>query len=211
MDPAAQYFFHYTTREAAFEHILPARQLRLSPYESMRDPLENKRWAFPASWFSTTADDPAEINDRAERTWMEFHAHANEIRLSAKLLALTIDAHPDEQDEEIEECFTRGWSRARMWEQYAEAHAGVCLVFSRDALTEAIVTSLVDQDVAPPYHGAVDYSSAGFRRSRLSLDMNDLSRDYSVGVARKWVEDHHDALFFKKTLTGAPSTSTASL
>jgi hypothetical protein len=37
---AGSYFFHYTTREAAFEYILPERQLRLSPYARMRDPLK---------------------------------------------------------------------------------------------------------------------------------------------------------------------------
>ena len=33
---------HYTTAEAAFEHILPEERLRMSPYADMRDPIENK-------------------------------------------------------------------------------------------------------------------------------------------------------------------------
>jgi hypothetical protein len=36
------YIFHYTTRDAAFGHIIPERRLRLSPYRRMRDPLESK-------------------------------------------------------------------------------------------------------------------------------------------------------------------------
>ena len=35
------YLYHYTTREAAFEHILPDRTLLLSPAHRMRDPLES--------------------------------------------------------------------------------------------------------------------------------------------------------------------------
>jgi hypothetical protein len=35
---------HYTTADAALNHILPERRLRMSPYISMRDPLEAKQW-----------------------------------------------------------------------------------------------------------------------------------------------------------------------
>ena len=41
------YFFHYTTRDAAFGHILPTRKLRMSPYSAMRDPLEKQEVAVP--------------------------------------------------------------------------------------------------------------------------------------------------------------------
>ena len=40
--PSGQFFYHYTSSEVAFEHILPERQLLVSPYSEMRDPLENK-------------------------------------------------------------------------------------------------------------------------------------------------------------------------
>ena len=87
----------------------------------MRDPLENK-WIF-SYWYEVpdgmTDDDPehpgqavAFIEDRASR-----------IRESAKVLSLTLDT---EGLEESDELFGRGWARARMWEQYAENHAGVC-------------------------------------------------------------------------------------
>lgn len=42
LDPG-KYFFHYTTRDAAFGGILLSRRLRLSPYGVMRDPLENQQ------------------------------------------------------------------------------------------------------------------------------------------------------------------------
>jgi len=42
------YFFHYTTREAAFAHILPERQLRLSPYSKVNDPMESKSGVRPS-------------------------------------------------------------------------------------------------------------------------------------------------------------------
>jgi hypothetical protein len=38
--------YHYTGREAAFEHILPEHRLRLSSFQLMGDPLEFKDWYF---------------------------------------------------------------------------------------------------------------------------------------------------------------------
>jgi hypothetical protein len=38
-----QLFYHYTTRAAAFEGILPNGELWFSPYSRMRDPVANRR------------------------------------------------------------------------------------------------------------------------------------------------------------------------
>jgi len=45
------YFLHHTSRDAAFEHILPDRELRLSPDAWMRDPLEAKEPWLNAGFF----------------------------------------------------------------------------------------------------------------------------------------------------------------
>jgi hypothetical protein len=37
---------HYTTAEAAFEHIIPWGELLMNPYARMRDPLENRELSF---------------------------------------------------------------------------------------------------------------------------------------------------------------------
>jgi hypothetical protein len=36
-----RYFYHYTTWQTAFERIIPNGTLQLSPYSTMRDPLES--------------------------------------------------------------------------------------------------------------------------------------------------------------------------
>jgi hypothetical protein len=183
-------FYHYTTRDAAFEHILPRRELRFSPYSSMRDPLENKAWGFTGSAWSDP--DP----DVTNKAYMTFHRRVNEIRASAKLLSLTL-ASPESaigNDEEEEE----GWSLARMWEQYGETHRGVCLVFKRDVLIKAITASLRAQGLACPYNKPVRYSRAEFSTGRTELDLLELANDYSEAMARRWVEDRNDVLFFRK-------------
>jgi hypothetical protein len=138
-------FFHYTTREAAFEHILPSGKLRLSSLDEMRDPLENKAPGYQTD-VKVRRGKSSAVQDF--RTFASFGYIADEIRASARLLALTVDAdgYPPEPPEAAE--FARGWSRARMWEHYAEKHAGVCLIFDRNGLTEAVTRSLRDQGLS---------------------------------------------------------------
>src|ERR1700748_2834123 len=110
-------FFHYTTREAAFDHILPTRQLRFSTYEQMRDPLENSPWQFVGAYFVDPTDPT-----RGEKHLLDFYRGSHSIFRLAHLLAVTVNAEGYSVDGED---FANGWGRARMWEQYAEEHARV--------------------------------------------------------------------------------------
>ena len=149
-----EHFFHYTTREAVFEHILPERRLRLSPYAWMRDPLE----AQPPSLNATMAV------PETEEALEELHylqSDASDLvakrRAEAKLLSLTIDASDYESSDEV---FGRGYSRARMWEQYADGHRGVCLVFQRSELTSRVEEQIVARG-GQVCSGPVEYSKTG--------------------------------------------------
>lgn len=193
-DPLAECFFHYTTREAAFERIVPSRQLRMSPYDRVNDPREAQPWRFIGASFP--GESPSESDRHGEAYW-RFTAEAHEIWGSAKLLALTIDAPVDAGYEGAAAAFGRGWARARMWDQYAEKHAGVCLMFDRDKLTESIRSSLASQGLAAPYCRPVEYSDDGLHAPL--LDLNALAGDdVSARVVRTFVEEHHDELFFLK-------------
>jgi hypothetical protein len=194
--PRDQFFFHYTNREAAFEHILPRGQIRLSPYTRVNDPLENKPWLFPAAYF---VDEESEEPHRPEIAYFEFLRGAQTIWESAKLLALTVDAPPEAGYAGSAEPFGRGWARARMWDQYAEGHKGVCLVFDREMLSQNLRRSLTGRGMPPPYHRAVDYTEEGPAGAILSLDPRSLGEKVTPRVISAYIEDHHDALFFLKT------------
>ncbi len=189
-------FFHYTTREAAFEHILPTGRLRFSTYERMRDPMENKDWTWTGSW---PVDDPdPDADDPLEDAFFYFEALAQHIRRQAHLLALTIDAEgypfPAEK-------FARGWARARMWEQYGENHAGVCLVFDRDRLTTNLGDDLERQLDVRPYHRPVSYDEAGTAMiESTKLEPGSWPAKIDVGFVASYIESHNDELFFQKTL-----------
>lgn len=194
---AGDYFCHYTDRAAAFDKIVPDRQLRLSPYDRVNDPLENQPWRFTASYF---VDDSAPDPHEPEQRYFQFHREAEIIFRSARIAALTVDAIPaGEGRQGAAAAFAKGWGRARMWEQYAERHAGVCLLFDREKLTASIRSSLAAQGLAQPYERSVEYSNEelGARRHRLNLDSID-GKDVAVG-ARRFVEENHELLFFLKS------------
>jgi hypothetical protein len=185
-----EYFFHYTSREAAFGGILPDGSLRLSPYRVMRDPLENQHWRFTFSG-SGPRDDTELMEDLAR--YDEFERRANNgIRDRSYLLSLTIDAQPRPDGER--EPFCRGWARARMWEQYAEKHRGVCLVFDRERLADHFDRSVKNAGIARFYRRAVAYEGAGMLKPIIphhELDDPDFLDRYIAANA--------DSLFFTKT------------
>lgn len=191
LDPD-RYFFHYTTREAAFGGILPSRLLRLSPYGAMRDPLENQQWRFTFSGRGAR-DDAAVIADVEEQT--EFERRANvETRARSHLLSLTIDTEPQLDGEREPFCY--GWARARMWEQYAERYSGVCLVFDRELLTQRFTEALEGGEVTGTYHRPVIYDGAGMQKPIIEADAARSDPDFFTG----YVEANHGALFFTKIL-----------
>lgn len=183
-------FFHYTTREAAFSGILPTGQLRLSPYRAMRDPLENQHWRFTFGGYGPRDD--AELRSDLAR-YDEFERRANEgVRDRSRLLSLTIDAQPSPDGER--EPFCRGWARARMWEQYAEKHRGVCLVFDRELLAEHFDRSAEAAGIRACYRQPVTYDGAGMLKPIIPQEELD-----DPELLDRYIAANADALFFTKT------------
>jgi hypothetical protein len=131
-ESVGRWLCHYTTADAAFEHILPTGELRMSPYRLMRDPLEEHDLAFAAAWFPGS-------HPEAEAAYWGLMGRVAELRGAMRLLSLTMDAEDYSADDFL---YAFGWARARLWEQHASNHAGVCLVFNRQRLHAAMVASL---------------------------------------------------------------------
>lgn len=187
---SGRYFFHYTTRDAAFGGILPGNDLRLSRYGVMRDPLENQRWRFTFAGYGPR-DDARLATDLAE--YDEFEQAANDsMRDRSFLLSLTIDTAPAPRKEQ--EPFCRGWARARMWEQYAENHRGVCLVFDREKLTRCFIEAAERIGAIAQYHQAVIYDGGGMHKP--IIDRGELREPEFFS---RYVEDNSGSLFFTKT------------
>lgn len=200
MDPpsapldAHQYFFHYTTREAALEHIVPTGLIRLSPYRNVNDPLENQPWRLAGSMFLEGVDSEHQV----DQAFVDATHEAVTIWGSARMVALTRDAPEAAGYDEDSEVFGRGWARARMWDQYAEKHSGVCLVFEKQGFEDAVRGSLLKREYASPYSRSVRYSHKGPASRSLSFDLAEVIERGPTAI-RQFVEDHHADLFFSKT------------
>jgi hypothetical protein len=187
-----QFFFHYTTREAAFEHILPTGRLRFSRYEHMRDPLENRAWLIAAGgWGDKT---PAQEEEEAAG-FFTFNRMADAVRRESRLLSLSVDSPEDLEEPDP---FFRGWARARMWEQYAETHKGACLVFDREALGVAVDTEIDHLKLPKANRGLVEYESG--RSDTPMLDFDRLRGENPESYVAQYVAEHFRTLFFMKTL-----------
>lgn len=195
-----EFAYHYTTREAAFEHILPRGRLRMSALASMRDPVENKEWVQQLVTYGEPYEDEEgeeAIQDEADVNAAD--GAARQTIFNTKLLSFTLDG-PEPPDGVPAE-HTRGYARPRMWEQYAESHAGVCLIFAREALQEELMA------VLPAFNdavcGRVSYSNIPFlgsERARI-LDVDHLKSGGDGDIARglrAHVHEHQAELFFRK-------------
>lgn len=83
-------------------------------------------------------------------------------------------------------------------EQYAENNAGVCLVFDRERLVDAILGSLEGRELAALYHQEVTYEGGGILKP--ILDIEALGEKVTPARVNRFIEEHYEPLFFQKVL-----------
>jgi hypothetical protein len=101
--------------------------------------------------------DPQQDANELKRSNAEALRLVAELGGDAKLLSLTVNASGYSG---LAVTFGYGYSRARMWEQYAEIHKGVCLVFKRAELTE-LARAQIEHRAGRVVDGPVCYSATG--------------------------------------------------
>ena len=180
-----KFFFHYTKADTAFRHILPSGKLRLSSYGRMQDPPEAHPWTFGASYSPDAID-----NSTAAERLMQLSDLANQVKDSAKLLSLTVDA-PGWEDP-----FGRGWARASMWELYAKQHTGACLLFDRARLIEVLTPQLKGEGQA--FCDPVRYTITPTRDIATPFQGSDLESTDPAETIERHLNLHREALFFTK-------------
>jgi Protein of unknown function (DUF2971) len=189
MDDFAGTLCHYTTADAAFGHIIPSGELRLSPYARMRDPLENRELRFA---FRDSGDDPGD-----EALGALVTDAIRQLRNRTLLLSFTIDARQGYSDDDLP--FMRAWARARMWEQYASNHTGVCIAFDRESVLSHVIAHL--KEISPAVESSrVHYSPGGFRDTpAATVSLNHFREGLEENIAM-FVFSRAGDLFRAKTL-----------
>jgi hypothetical protein len=181
------WFAHYTTASAAFEHILPSGLLRMSPYRVMRDPVENKEGPSLAGALPSDA------------LW-EAVQLAREMHQGARLLSMTRDAL--DYFDGTHDWWGIGWARPRLWEQYADEHRGVCLVFQRTRF-EPVVREHFRRLGVTCHLGEVSYTPSGYAGSNGKVlppsDERFFDPDRRGEAVIEHIERHFGDFFFLKT------------
>jgi DUF2971 family protein len=177
---------HYTTAATAFEHIVPKGRLRMSPYRLMRDPAENKD-LLPAAAAPRGGQHPG-------REYFAAIQKLKEERDRVRLLSLTSDVHYEPRAKVFGCC----WARPRLWEQYADAHRGVCLVFERARLEEALRGRFGAEWVS---FGEVEYTPAGIADSAATFlhDQRLLDATTREEAMSEYLSSRRQELFFLKS------------
>ncbi len=157
---------HYTKTKTALK-ILSTKKLRISQFKFTNDPRESKERNAAIIWVTSDAGNikrgysSLSSNPTQDTITQQIHREANKIALEEwKVLCVTLHRHPktarDIQDEVYNHSIRHGYSRPRMWAQYAENHTGVCFVIDAIKLNEIIHNTLNTQ--CKIFQGRVSYN-----------------------------------------------------
>ena len=128
-----QFLYHYTKDNTAYDYILKNRTLPFGKYNNTNDPKETKNWEFDLG--TNQNRDLGKYNMKEMSSWLSI-----ELKCKTKLACFSMDADPLTGNH-MQDIFNRGFCKPRMWAQYAANHTGVCLVFHRAKLLQAINTA----------------------------------------------------------------------
>ena len=164
--------YHYTSRDTALEHILSTRKIRLGPLSKTNDPRGTKSWTFG---IPGDGDFPASLEERKAEIdrVVRISAAAEKIRANCKVLCTTMDDPTYNSTLYPMIDFKRGFGHSRMWAQYGEAHKGVCLIFDRAELHQAIENLTAGCNL---YYGPVEYTEkiSGSEITSTALDQREM-------------------------------------
>jgi Protein of unknown function (DUF2971) len=181
-------YAHYTSAQVAFEHVLPKSHIRLSPYRRMRDPVENKDIVPGTGGYGV---DVGTFDESVRAMIGEIKARRDRCRL----LSLT------QNDASARETFGCCWARPRMWEQYADEHRGVCLLFDAERLTRAMQVAFSARQIQS-WFGEVVYTEAGRAGSdklRFLSDPRIFDASQRADAVTEFIEGNIADFFFLKT------------
>ena len=204
----SQRIFHYTKMESGL-NILFEKRLRLNSISKTNDPRETRSWnLLPLKDFGQQHNaDVDQANDVIEniipRVMMK----------EWKVLCFTLDSST--QNEKTEPSTKKlyatfldpGYTRPRMWAQYADNHKGVCLLFDKSKLDEKVQQEFEGQC----FPGEVGYDGEAFVDHSIFPPispnlLNDIKNLGPKEAARKYVFDHYPSLFLRKNPDWATET-----
>jgi Protein of unknown function (DUF2971) len=167
--------YHFTKAAIAIESILGDQKLRFSCLQKTNDPLEFETFAV------SVAAEPRSDRGEVDRLCDEAVELAD-VKKRCKLACFTCDQ--DSSESSYKDIFDKGYCLPSMWSQYADNHAGVCLVFSREHLLER-----VRADVAASHCPGGEVPKIFSEQVSYSNDLNDFYEATSLEISADQYKD----------------------
>jgi hypothetical protein len=184
---------------------LPEKRLRLGQFKFTNDPRESKvRSGFGMRKEDEVLDPKVEGECFAES--MRVHDEEWKVMCFTASRARPGDkSSPKFQKDEIEtihgwnEPELPGYNHPRMWDQYAERHQGVCLVFNGVTLDQIVHEEL--EEHCKIFSGMVKYGDINSTNGTLlNPDYTDVIKMGPTEAVRKQFYKHYEHYFLKKNL-----------
>lgn len=129
--------FHFTKADTAINYILKNNTLRFNSFKNVNDPRESKNWPFKL--FSYYEENYKLYN---KKIFMDLHNYAMD-HIFISCFSIPTSKNINENDYDL-----------RMWSQYADNHQGVCLVFNKERLENAVLNNTSDFEL---YRNKIKY------------------------------------------------------
>ncbi|MCW3808068.1 DUF2971 domain-containing protein [Plebeiibacterium marinum] len=129
--------YHYTKTSTAIDYILHNHQLKFNGGRNSNDPIESREADRRTVYFGSEVDKPNRKEDVEASAFL--HKYLSELENQFQQICFCKNYLPQGSDKGIisrfkgnEELF--GFSKPRMWDQYADKYFGVCIAFSKEKI-----------------------------------------------------------------------------
>lgn len=118
--PQDLFFYHHTRKETALEKLLPSGKLLFSALQGSNDP-----WEFEKRYFQTVLDTEARPQNEGDIPYVLDEVDEY-IKTHGKVLCFSLD----DWQKQHQALWRAGFCKPRMWAQYGDNHAGICIATS---------------------------------------------------------------------------------
>lgn len=187
--------FHYTKFETFFCHILKNHTLRFSRLTEKNDPYEILPIKVPMTQRVFLAPEKIQLNE------IEDLFDKERIRIGPTVRFASFCRNIENPIKGQPQIRNLGCLRMRMWSQYAQNHTGLCLVFSKSRLIDAITEQLRTLKSHPPVPMDVDYKDFWEHgQFDYPVTLSEMNDNNVLDYAKKYYLDLKESPLCKKDL-----------